>query len=245
MNLKIGLIGDYSSSVEAHVAIPKALRIAEDSLGVEVKENWLATDRIEKTNECFSTYNGLWCVPASPYSSEANALYAIRFARENRVPFLGTCGGFQHAVLEYARDVLGYKKAAHAESNSDAEMQIISPLSCSMVGVSGAIKFQKGSRIAGIYKEAEAVEKYHCNYGFNQKWQSLFDDGAMKITGFDRSGEPRVIELENHPFFIATLFQPERSAFENKLHPLIAAFVQAAGDYKLTREKVSDAKIGQ
>lgn len=228
MTIKIGLVGDYSPEVTAHVAIPKALALAADDTGDKVEVTWLATESIARDAEQLSSFDALWCVPASPYASMDGALTAIRFARERRLPFLGTCGGFQHAIIEYARNVLGYTEADHAESNPTAAMQLIAPLSCSLVGAEGTIKLEERSRIHRIYGEGEIAEQYHCNYGVAVRYRSLLETGEMKVTGVDAEGDPRVVELIEHPFFIATLFQPERSALAGIVHPLIRAYVQAA-----------------
>lgn len=228
MTIQIGLIGDFSAEVTAHRAIPKALAIAANDLDVAVELTWLATDRIVAEIERLSTFDGLWCVPASPYASMDGALSAIRFAREQNVAFVGTCGGFQHALIEYARNVLGYEEAEHAESNPAAVMPVIAPLSCSLTEAKGTIKLKENSQIKRIYGEDEILEQYNCNYGVNVHYQHLLEAGEMKITGVDTEDEPRVVELVGHHFFIAALFQPERSALSGILHPLIRAFVKAA-----------------
>src|SRR5450432_689777 len=102
----IGLIGDYSESVPAHRAIPIALRDAAKTSAIAVELEWIPTEQVT-SGAPLSRFNGLWCVPASPYRSTDGALLAIRHARERAIPFLGTCGGFQHAIVEYARNVLG------------------------------------------------------------------------------------------------------------------------------------------
>ena len=155
------------------------------------------------------------------------ALAAIRFAREARKPFLGTCGGYQHAVLEYARTVLGYTEADNSEVNPDAEMPLIAPLICALVEQSGKIEFVGGSHIAKIHNALRVVEKYRCSYGISPRYVSLFDESGLDISGFDAAGEPRVIEIKSHPFFIGTAYQPERSALSGDTHPLIEAFVAA------------------
>lgn len=110
--IRIALIGDYDPQVTAHQAIPVALEMAAEHSGLNVQWQWLATDDIHAETP-LHRFDGVWCVPASPYRSMDGALLAIRFAREQRRPFLGTCGGFQHAVLEYARNVLGWSDAEH------------------------------------------------------------------------------------------------------------------------------------
>ncbi len=228
MTLQIGLVGDYSPEVTAHVAIPKALALAANDARAKVEVTWLPTESLAHNTEQLLSFNGLWCVPASPYANMDGALSAIRFAREQHRPFLGTCGGFQHAIIEYARNVLGYEQADHAESNPTATMQLIAPLSCSLVGANGTIKLKEGSHIRRIYGKNEIVEQYHCNYGIDVRYQSLLESGGMKVTGVDTEDEPRVVELIEHPFFIATLYQPERSAISGIVHPLISAYLQAA-----------------
>ncbi|PYS76830.1 MAG: hypothetical protein DMF67_08410 [Acidobacteria bacterium] len=232
VTLRVGLIGDYNPEVRAHVAIPKALDLAEGVTGCKSEATWVATARIGgDVEEQLRPFDALWCVPASPYANMEGALSAIRFARERARPFLGTCGGFQHALIEYARDVLGLAGADHAESNPTAEVTLVTPLTCSLVGAQGTIRLKEGSRARSIYGRAEVVEQYHCNFGFNPRYRSLLESGDLKVTGVDTEGDVRVVELTSHPFFVATLFQPELSAFEALAHPLVCAFVRAARSY--------------
>lgn len=227
--LRIGLIGDYNPQVRSHVAIPKALALAAGGAGFGVSTSWVATTSLgDDPSEQLAAFDALWCVPASPYASMEGALAAIRFARERRVPFLGTCGGFQHAIIEYARNVLGHAQADHAETNPAAEMPLIAPLSCSLVGATGRVAFLEGLRVCEAYGSKEAIEEYRCNYGFNRDYLPLLERGGMRVSGTDEDGEVRAVELEGHPFFVATLFQPELSALVGRTHPLIRAFVRAA-----------------
>ncbi len=230
--LRIGLIGDFSPEVRAHRAIPRAVELAARGTPWDAEVRWLATPSLERDTEqaLSSGYDALWCVPGSPYASMDGALRAIRFARERAVPFLGTCGGFQHALIEYARDVLGLAEADHAESNPSAALPLIAPLACSLVGEQGSITLRPGSRIAAIYGRTETVEAYHCSFGLAPRYHALLADGALRITGVDANGEARVVEIAEHPFFIATLFQPELSAFADVAHPLIGAFLRAAAE---------------
>ena len=227
--VRIALIGDYDPAVKAHQAIPKALELAAASLTCQVEPVWLATPLLENNTESqLSAFKAIWCVPNSPYASMEGALRAIRFAREFGRPFLGTCGGFQHAVIEYARNVLGLREADHAESNANAALPLMTRLACSLVGARGGIRLRAGSRLDAIYGRSEIAENYHCNFGLNPRCESLLENGKMAIAGRDENGEVRAVELEGHPFFIATLFQPEQSAFDDAAHPLIRAYLQAA-----------------
>src|SRR5256885_3215214 len=215
--IRIGLIGDHNPTVPAHRAIPMALDLAAASIGnCQVKPAWLPTDTLtEDVGTTLCDLDGLWCVPASPYASMQGALEAIRFARVERVPFLGTCGGFQHAILEYARNVLSLEEADHCETNPTAPLPLISRLSCSLVEKEDRIFLIAGSRIRRIYGCSEVSEAYHCNFGLNPNYEKLLAD-HIEFTGRDVSGEVRVLELDEHPFFVATLFQPERSALRGE-----------------------------
>jgi CTP synthase (UTP-ammonia lyase) len=224
---RIALVGDYSSDVTAHVAIPKALEIASASTGHPTKVEWVATVTLRNPVDALREFDAIWCVPASPYASMDGALGAIRHARESRLPFLGTCGGYQHAVLEFARNVLGYAEADNGEVNPDAEMPLIAPLACALVEQHGDIELVAGSHIAKIYGAVRVTEKYHCSYGITPPYVGLFDGSALDFTGFDQNGDPRAFEIATHPFFFGTAYQPERSALLGVSHPLIEAFVSA------------------
>jgi CTP synthase (UTP-ammonia lyase) len=174
-------------------------------------------------------FDGLWCVPASPYRSMEGALLGIRHAREQGVPFLGTCGGFQHAMIEYARNVLGWADAAHAEVSPGEGRAVIAPLACSLVEKTGGVRIVPGSRLARAYGTAEASEGYHCSYGLNPEFAAALTQGPLRVSARDAAGEVRAVELDAHPFYVATLFQPERSALAGRVPPVVAAFAVAAG----------------
>ncbi len=94
--------------------------------------------------------------------------------------------------------------------------------------VSGEVLIVPGSRLARVYGADRAEETYHCRYGLSPRYARLLEEGPLRIVARDRAGEVRAVELDGHPFFVATLFQPERSALAGKTHPLIEAFVEAA-----------------
>ena len=224
----IALVGDYSPDVIAHRAVPQALELARVAAGLEVSWHWFHTASIHDEARDLADCAGIWVVPASPYASMSGALDAIRWARETGRPFLGTCGGFQHALIEFARNVAALVAADHAESNPHADALIVTPLRCSLVEKTGAIQFVSGSRLHNAYGSEQATERYHCNYGLNAEYRAIFENAGLRFTGFDEAGEVRAMELPAHPFFIGTLFQPERAALGGTVHPLIRAFIQAA-----------------
>jgi CTP synthase (UTP-ammonia lyase) len=223
--MRIGLIGDYDAAVPAHQAIPIALNLAASASAANAVDfEWVPTEDIASVDRV-SRFDAIWCVPASPYRNMDGALIAIRYARERRRPFLGTCGGFQHAVIEYARNVLGWADAEHAETTPDAQRPIVSLLECSLVEVTDTIRLVPGTRIAQAYGNAEISEGYRCRYGLNPEFQEQLLHGPLRASGYDEKGEVRAVELADHPFFVATLFQPERAALNGALSPLVAAFL--------------------
>ena len=225
-SVMIGLIGDYNESVPAHQAIPIALQRAAEIFDITVGFEWVSTEEVTSITR-ISRFGGLWCVPASPYRSMDGALLAIRHAREGAVPFLGTCGGFQHAVVEYARNVLGWADAEHAETAPDSLCAVISPLECALVETTGLVRLFPGSRIAAAYGVEETTEGYRCRYGLNPEFRADLVAGPLRAVADDGAGEVRAVELDGHPFFVATLFQPERAALKGEAAPLVGAFVRA------------------
>lgn len=224
---RVALIGDYNPAVIAHQAVPEALRLAGLQTGDDVEGVWLYTASIVDPAARLRDFAGIWCVPASPYASPDGAVEAIRYAREQGRTFLGTCAGFQHALLEYARNVCGLREAAHAEDNPEADCRVISPLSCSLVEKSGEILMMEGTQLYQAYGKARITEGYHCNYGLNREYELLLFGGSLRPTAHDLSGEVRAVELAGHPFFVATLFQPERAALRGEVPPVVASFVAA------------------
>ena len=227
--LRVGLVGDRNDAVVAHRAIPIALELAAQSCAVAIEPTWLPTDQVGD-GAAVAEFDGLWCVPASPYRDMGGALRAIRVARERQIPFLGTCGGFQHAVIEYARNVLGWADAEHAETSPQAPRQVIVPLLCSLAEVSDPVRLTSGSRLARAYGTLDIVEGYHCSYGLAPGFRAALADGPLRIAAQDAAGDVRGIELDGHPFFVATLFQHERGALQGRLPSPVRAFVQAMSE---------------
>ena len=208
-SITIGLIGDFDADVPAHQAIPLALNAAADSLRVGVAFEWVATDAIRDTARV-AHFDGLWCVPASPYRSMDGALRAICHARENGVPFLGTCGGFQHAIVEYARNVLGWADAEHAETAPGAARAVIAPLACALVETTEVVRLWPGTRIAAAYGRVQISEGYRCRYGLNPAFQTALVAGPLRAAADDATGEVRAVELDAHHFVgVILIIKPE------------------------------------
>jgi CTP synthase (UTP-ammonia lyase) len=222
---RIGIIGDFNATNPTHIATNDCIQHAAGSLGACAFEAvWLPTDQPHN----FGDYQGLLCSPGSPYRSLEGALAGIRYAREHQIPFLGTCGGSQHLVLEYARNVMGIRGAAHAESDPHASCLFITPLSCSLAGKTMEVRVKPGTRAATIYQSARTTEKYYCNFGLNPAYQEQLELAGLEVSGTDDTGEARILELPSHPFFVGTLFLPQANSTKDTPHPIVLAFFAAA-----------------
>lgn len=204
---------------------------------IDIEIQWLPTKTLENDVESvISRFDGLWCAPGSPYNSMDGALNAIKFARENNYPFIGTCGGFQHVILEYARNILNFKDAQHAEYDPYASKLFISALTCSLVGKTLKILIDKNSKTYGFYNKTEIEEQYYCNFGLNPEYQKLIDEGGLKVVGADELNEARIVELSQKRFFISTLFVPQLNSSPETPHKLIIEFLKSAKEFHLSRK---------
>ena len=220
--LNIALVGDFDSQVIAHQAIPKALKL---NTSQQIEYQWIHSSEVDLKD--LSQFDGIWCVPKSPYENMENVLSVIRFAREHKKPFLGTCAGYQHAALEFARNALGYEQAGNAEVDLETPIPLISALVCRLNNEQKGIVLKEGSRIRQLYAQSEIAEAFNCGFGVNPKYLNLFAESELLFSSVDHHGDPKSLELRSHPFFIGTAFQPERSALQNKQHPIIKAFLNA------------------
>jgi CTP synthase (UTP-ammonia lyase) len=223
---RIALIGEYDPASSSHSATNAALRHAADRLKAEVSPAWVATGSLD--DSMFEHFAAILIAPGSPYQDMQKVLSAIRFAREHAVPCLGTCGGFQHMVIEYARNVLGVGDAEHGEYDPSRADAFITPLACSLTGRSMNLTFKADSRVSEHYGNSSATEQYYCSFGVNPERVAELKSGPLQVSGSDAEGEVRVIELPDHPFFLGTLFLPQLRSLPGRPHPLISAFVRAA-----------------
>ncbi|MEU9006731.1 hypothetical protein [Streptomyces sp. NPDC048551] len=227
---RIALVGDRSPHVKSHTRIPLLLEALEVREGLVLDACWIATAdaAAEADAGTLARFDAVWVLPGSPYASEAGALAAVRVAREESIPFLGTCGGFQHALLEFARGVCGLEGAAHAENDPGAADPLIAPLSCSLVGHEGLVLAEPGSLAESVLGAERSLERYHCNYGPAPEHLPALTAHGLRLSGHDEDGQVRIVELPGHPFFLATLFQPELAGDGSRPHPVIRALAAAA-----------------
>lgn len=223
---RIALVGDRSATVRAHVRIAMMLDALRERDQIDLDAYWIPTTEADDA-DTLRGFDGVWMTPGSPYRSEAGAVAAARIVRESGIPFLGTCGGFQHAMLEFARNVCGLRSARHAETTPGDDKALIAELSCTLAGHEAAINLTPGSRAERLLGTSRTIERYHCNYGLGDGYADLLAAHGMRFTGVDDNGEPRVAELPDHPFYLVTLFQPELAGDGGTAHPIIRGFAQA------------------
>jgi CTP synthase (UTP-ammonia lyase) len=232
MRTSLAIIGDFNPANESHRATNRAIEHSAAALGWDVQCLWMGTEKLTSPEGLrqLSAFHGFWIAPASPYRSMGGALSAIRLAREQGVPLLGTCGGFQHIILEYARNFLGITDAEHEESSPGAPRLVISRLACSLAGRKLTIKLQTGSRVAALYGQPAVQERYYCSFGVSPEYVETLRTGPLRTVASDAEGVMRAVELVGHPFFVGTLFLPQLGSNPAAPHPLVSGFVRACSE---------------
>lgn len=222
--MKIGIIGDYDGR-PSHVATNEALTHCSDILNISIEITWVPTDSLlTDVRKELVVYDKLFGAPGSPYKSMLGALNGIQYARENNIPFLGTCGGFQHAVIEYGKNVLHIKELQKEDFDPYQPNSFITALTCSLVGQSQKMILSRESELAKIYGSSEIIEKYNCSFGLNKEFEELLTVNGFAVVGVNEEKEARIMQLLQNDFFVITLFQPQLSSTKEKPHPLLLNF---------------------
>jgi CTP synthase (UTP-ammonia lyase) len=223
---KIAILGDFNPAYTTHHALNDSVRHVQKRLDEDIRFDWISTDLFDSTM-AFDRYCGLWIAPGSPYRDMKNVLDAIAYSRRNRIPTFGNCGGFQHMIIEYSRNVCGIVHADHEETNPGSKDLLISKLSCSLVEQEEQLRIvDKQSILFRIIKEERLPGKYFCNYGINSQYLDVLTAHGLKPTALSDDGQVRAFEIVNHPFFLGTLFQPALTSTPNEPNPLILEFVR-------------------
>lgn len=217
--MKIALLGDHSSQPshrELDALIP---RLHEE---LHARAVWVATD----SGADITAFDGIWLVPGSPYADDGAVLAALTVARERGIPMLGTCGGLQYAVIEFVRSVLA-QPATHTESNGQADDNVVTALSCSLRGESRMVVPVPGTRFAEWVPEPFSGMHY-CSYAPTPEVIARLEAAGVVVGANAADAGAEVLDFPDHPFYVATLFQPHIGASTGApLHPLIRRFVAA------------------
>ncbi|MEY4551397.1 MAG: hypothetical protein RL685_7592 [Pseudomonadota bacterium] len=236
--LKVGIVGDFERTRFSHWATEAALYHAATRLGRQLTPCWFGTDLVQSrgADGCLAGLDGIWGAPGSPHISAHGMLDAIRFARESGVPYLGTCAGFQYALIELSRNVLGLSDADSAENDSNSQHVVITPVSCPLparreggpqLSGSDAVLPVAGSLLAELCGGAPLQGEYNCSFEVNRAYLERWQAVGLRSAAHDALGALRAFELSERRFFLATLFQPQLSSRPDAPHPLVLGFLRA------------------
>ena len=240
-SITIGIIGDFNPEKPSHITTDAALKHAADSLSLDIKPEWLGTGNLRRKSvkDTIRQYQGLLAAP-TPYFFVDGAIKGIKLAREMNIPFLGTCGGSQYTLLEFARNVAGMTNAVHTELTPQADMPLLVKIACAVDKTKGRqvprmlgtfdINLVPETEASKIYGKPKVSESYSCSYELNPEYEGRLVEAGLIISGRDDNGKARIIEVHNKRFFIATGFLPQLNSTSENPHPLILAFLKAAAE---------------
>jgi CTP synthase (UTP-ammonia lyase) len=216
------LLGDRNPEFLTHRALDAAIALFPPA----VRARWVGTD----TDDALHTTDAdaVWVVPGTPYRNDDAVYSAITKARTSGQPFLATCGGFQYTVIEFARNVAGLTNAAHAETDPEAASAVIERLTCSLVAQERSVIAVPGTRLHDLCGGAPFIGFHWCNYGVAPEYLQRLTSHGLRVTATADDAGVEAMELADHPFFLATLFQPQIGALAGRpLHPVIQGFIEA------------------
>jgi CTP synthase (UTP-ammonia lyase) len=234
----VGIVGDFNRGKHSHWATEAALFHASAHLGIAVEPRWISTATIAELGceRLLADVHGAWGAPGSPYVSMPGMLQAISYVRERDIPYLGTCAGFQYALIELTRSLLGIADADSAENNPDGQSIVITPVQCAVpgrdsasprlagLGVSHPVA---GTLLAALCGNGPLREEYFCSFETNPDYLARWEAAGLRIAARGDAGEMRAFELSRSRFFLATLYQPQLSSSFEQPHPIIEGFLRA------------------
>lgn len=242
--VNIGLVGKYVELKDSYKSIVESFVHAGAHNDCEVKIKWIHSDKLTADNieENLQGLDGVLVAPGFGSRGIKGKITAIQYVRENNIPFLGICLGMQCAVIEYARNVIGWKNAHTTEILESCEHPVIDIMQ-NQIDVqnkggtmrlgSYTCELKNGTHIAAAYNVDIIDERHRHRYEFNNKYLVDFEKAGMIATGKNpETGLVEVIEIPSHPWFVGTQFHPEYKSTVEKPHPLFIAFVKATIDNK-------------
>ena len=243
--VEIGLIGKYVELHDAYKSITEAFIHAGAVNEVKVKVRWIHSENLTEDNvpEKLNGLNGILVAPGFGGRGIEGKIDAVRYARENKIPFLGICLGMQMAVIEFSRNVLNLKDANSIEMNEKTSHPVINLMEAQkeIINKGGTMRLgawdcalKKDSKVSTIYKKELISERHRHRYEYNNDYLEQLTNAGMIATGINpKTGLVEVIELENHPWFIGVQYHPEYKSTVLNPHPLFVDFVKACLDNSL------------
>ncbi|MFM2194495.1 MAG: hypothetical protein RL092_95 [Bacteroidota bacterium] len=235
----VGLVGKYVELKDAYKSIAEAFIHAGTSIDCKVNIHWIHSEEIFAKNVAskLSNLDGILVAPGFGSRGIDGKIEAIKFAREKQIPFFGICLGMQIATIEFARNVLGFKDAHSTEMKAYTKHPVICLMEeqKSIVNKGGTMRLgsypcalKKGSKAYKAYGKVNVEERHRHRFEFNNEYKEAFEKAGMKCVGTNpKSGLVEIIELENHPFFVASQFHPEYKSTVMNPHPLFVGFLKA------------------
>ena len=239
-NTNIALVGKYVELHDAYLSVVEALNHGGLANGTNVNIKWVNAVDVTSENieELLGDVNGVLVPGGFGDRGIEGKIEAIKYARENKIPFLGICLGMQTAVIEFARNVVGYDNANSYEINPETKYPVIDlmPEQKDIEDLGGTMrlglypcKLKEGSKVNECYDDKLIYERHRHRYEFNNEYRKQIISSGMKITGTSPDGRlVEIVELENHPWFVAVQFHPELKSRPNKPHPLFKGFIKAS-----------------
>ena len=243
----IGLIGKYVELQDAYKSILEALIHAGAMNECKVEVRNIHSEHLTPENAAEKLLNLDAVLVAPGFGSRGieGKIDAIRYARENKIPFFGICLGMQMACVEFARNVLGLEKAHSTEMNSDTNQGVICMMEDQkqITQMGGTMRLgtyecelRPGSRTASIYGSTKINERHRHRYEFNNEYLDAYEKGGMIPVGKNpQTGLVEIVEVPEHPFFVGVQFHPEYKSTVENPHPLFVAFIKAAKEAQETR----------
>jgi CTP synthase len=241
--IKIGLIGKYVELQDSYKSILEAFIHAGAVNEVKVKVMSIHSEHIDKSNikEKFEGLHGILVAPGFGERGIEGKIDAVRYARENNLPYLGICLGMQMAVIEFSRNVLGLKNANSTEMNPETSFPVIDLMDAQKNITDKGGTMRLGSWKCNLVKESIAGETYdhitieerhRHRYEYNNEYRSQLEAAGLKTSGINPdTGLVEIIEIENHPWFVGVQYHPEYKSTVANPHPLFVSFVNAANEH--------------
>jgi len=252
--VRIAVVGKYTALVDSYKSIQEALIHGGIANDVKVRTEWLSSEQFEEGRgvELLKDYDGLLIPGGFGPRGVEGMLMAIRWARENNLPFFGICLGLQCAVIEFARNVCGLEESHSYEFAEDASDPVICLLDSQLqVTTKGGTmrlgaypcRLTEGSHAALIYDAEEISERHRHRFEVNNHYRTLLEEHGLTVSGTSPDGGlVEMIEVSEHPWFIAGQFHPELKSRPTRPHPLFASFVEAAVAYAKTERSAATAQ---